>query len=152
VDVESNDNFLQDSTTGFSGGVRAAIRAVSVGRVGLGLDLAVSANQSDLVLSSGRGAQANWLQYDLRAAIAYLPSADSAAAVSPYAGVGFRAIDGVIEPDAGGWRPNFDARLTYAFVGIAAEMRPSHAQSIGLDVLGMVGQVSGVMLLVSFSF
>ena len=70
---------------------------------------------------------------------------------SPYAGIGHRRLDGQQDWSGSGPDPDFDAELTYGFVGIAMQwLRPGSAFQLSAE--GMIGDISGLQLAMTITF
>jgi len=92
-----------------------------------------------------------WFQGDITLAASYLPSADSEYALSPSGGVGFRYVDGFHQFDDGLTR-EFDAALTYGFVGAHWSQCVGESSRWALEAMAMVGQIEGFQFSMSFIF
>ena len=92
-----------------------------------------------------------WFQGDMAIAASYLPAADSAYALSPSAGIGFRYLDGFHEFNDGSTR-EFDAALAYGFVGAHWNQCAGDSSRWAFEAMAMVGQLEGFQIGLSFFF
>jgi hypothetical protein len=92
-----------------------------------------------------------WFQGDLTLAASYLPAADSAYALAPSGGIGFRYLDGFHQFADGSTR-EFDAALAYGFVGAHWSQCVGDSSRWALEAMAMVGQLEGFQISFSFFF
>lgn len=95
------------------------------------------------------GTDLEWFQGNFTIAATHMPAVDSDYALSPSGGIGFRYVDGFHEFDDGTTR-EFDATLTYGFVGAHWTQCIGSSSRWALEAMAMIGQLEGFQ--VSFSF
>lgn len=136
-----------DGDGGYFVGGRAIVPLAAYGRWQLGGDVALSGNTVD-VTQNNRETTNTWLELDLRTAVGYSPRSESLFALAPFAGAGFRFLDGIqsTEGVTGASEAEFDAQLLYGFVGTAVLWRPREQVQCGIELQMQFGDVEGAVV------
>lgn len=131
-------------------GTRLAARLAEIEPFAVGASFQLTHNQADTEFSAFRYT-AEWYEADIRLAAAALTKPDGSWP-SPYAGIGHRRMDGKqLSKNGSGFEPEFEAELTYGFVGVAMQwLRPTSAFQLSAEA--MLGDIEGVEVAMTFTF
>ena len=124
---------------GISFGARAQVRGFELGPFGTSATLQWTNNRSK-TSNFGIGADTEWQEADVRLLATLRPDdGNDAWQLAPYAGAGYRHLDG--EHEWAGIAPSFDAQLTYAILGCRLAIRDRAAMQLSVEAL--LGEVLG---------